>query len=784
VRKSLILLVGVALAAAACSADPPDAAPRPGVTTTTTAAGEGGDGPDVVTIDGTDLRLISSLRGFDECDSLLAHLRTEGSARVGAWGFEEGGWYGPFVDDVGGAEVAADGATATTTAAAEAPAADRAASGADEPGSATGSGSDLVEGEGFSGTNVQELGVDEADIVKTDGERIYVVSANQLVVVDAATATELGRTEIAQGYSPELFLGGGDVLLVTRGDSGAVPFGRGAGVVADSIRPGYVDPATIIQSIDVSGGTPRVRETLRVEGDYVTARSVDGIARIVLQANPQWAFPFVYPQSEAGEERAAEANQEAVAASTLDDWLPHFVLEDAGGAKVAEGILPDCRRVDAPTEFSGFGVVSVLSVPLAGPIDTGNVTSVLAPGDVVYASPDSLYVATTTWLDPQIAENEQDWEAAWAARRVNIHRFDISTPDAAYAASGSVPGEIRDQFSLSEYDGYLRVVTTSGEPWNQTSESQVRVLQENGTELVEVGSVGDIGNGEAVQSVRFAGPVGYVVTFQQVDPFYTIDLADPAHPTIAGELKIPGFSSYLHPIGDGLVLGVGSAATEQGSVTGAKVSLFDVSDLADPQEVATWTAPDGWNDVGWEHRSFLWWEPLQLAVIPVQVWNENWAGAVVLRVADGQITEVGRIDHIDPDAQADGTTECRTVTPEEVGADGDPGQFNNDIQWLTTDPSALLLVCGAQQADAAAGYQCYEEPYYTEQAEAAGLQLAEGDRLVYCYRNPQQNPISRSLVIGEDLWTLSYPYGFDPSQGARLQRNDLASLARESVVQL
>ena len=221
-----------------------------------------------------------------------------------------------------------------------------------------------------------------------------------------------------------------------------------------------------------------------------------------------------------------------------------------------------------------------------------------------------------------------------------------------------MPGEIHNQFALSEHAGHLRLVTTTGDRWSSESESWVRVLDESDGLLVEVGSVGDIGRGEQVQSVRFAGDVGYVVTFRQIDPFYTIDLSDPAEPAVVGELKIPGFSSYLHPIGDGLVLGVGSDADDNGRVTGAKVSLFDVSDLADPREVSVWTAPSGWNNIGWDHRAFLWWAPEQLAVIPVTV-DYGWSGAVVLHIADGVLTEAGRILHLGSGA---GQTSCRRLS--------------------------------------------------------------------------------------------------------------------------
>ena len=285
-------------------------------------------------------------------------------------------------------------------------------------------------------------------------------------------------------------------------------------------------------------------------------------------------------------------------------------------------------------------------------------------------------------------------EKAWDARHTSIHRFALSDTGAAYTASGSVPGDLRNQFSLSEHEGHLRVVTTSGDTWDGSSESFVRVLRETDGELVEVGSVGDMGNGEAVQSVRFVGDVGYVVTFRQIDPFYTLDLRDPENPRVVGELKIPGFSSYLHPIGDGRVLGVGSDADLDGRVTGSKVSIFDVSDPADPQEVAVWSAPGGWNDIGWEHRSFLWWGPEQLAVIPVNVWNngENWAGAVMLKVDGTTIEEVGRIDHIDEDDDR-GRTECDVLTSDDLPTSGDETSFETELEWIVTDGYSRIILC-------------------------------------------------------------------------------------------
>ena len=182
-----------------------------------------------------------------------------------------------------------------------------------------------------------------------------------------------------------------------------------------------------------------------------------------------------------------------------------------------------------------------------------------------------------------------------------------------------MPGYLLNQWSLSEHEGTLRAATTSMPPWNSgaRSESAVRTLQERDGRLVQVGAVGGLGKGERIYAVRYIGDTGFVVTFRQVDPLYTLDLSDPAKPRVVGELKVPGYSAYLHPVGDGLLLGVGQDATEEGRRTGVQLSLFDVSDLAKPVRLdqyavgATRRTP-----VEEDHQAFLWWAPERLAVIP------------------------------------------------------------------------------------------------------------------------------------------------------------------------
>src|SRR5439155_18196615 len=142
-----------------------------------------------------------------------------------------------------------------------------------------------------------------------------------------------------------------------------------------------------------------------------------------------------------------------------------------------------------------------------------------------------------------------------------IHKFDISAPSAVYLASGTVDGTVLNQFSMSEYAGNLRIATTSGPvsefPSQALSRSAVSVFAQRAGALVQIGRVGGLGAGQRIYAVRFIGPVAYVVTFRQIDPLYTIDLRNPYAPRVVGQLHIPGFSSYLHPIGDGRLLGVG-----------------------------------------------------------------------------------------------------------------------------------------------------------------------------------------------------------------------------------
>jgi hypothetical protein len=249
----------------------------------------------------------------------------------------------------------------------------------------------------------------------------------------------------------------------------------------------------------------------------------------------------------------------------------------------------------------------------------------------------------------------------------DVHAFDITGREpASYEASGRVRGTVLDQFALSELDGRLRVATTVDGWWPTPrlavgpaitdvqppqSESFVTVLERDGAALQRIGEVGGLGLGERIYSTRFVGDLAYVVTFRQTDPLYVVDLRDPTAPVVAGELKIPGYSSYLQLIDEGRLLGVGQDATDAGRTTGFAESLFDVADPSSPSRLAQLTVPNGFSLAEQDHHALLWWGATSTLVVPLQSWSlgpeggSQFTGVLVTSVGDDGIIELGRVAH-------------------------------------------------------------------------------------------------------------------------------------------
>jgi hypothetical protein len=389
---------------------------------------------------------------------------------------------------------------------------------------------------------------------------------------------------------------------------------------------------------------------------------VGDVVRLVVSSMPT-GLEFKYPETNGLKaERDAEAyNKQVVRDSTIDNWVPYYVLENASGRVIGEGSLLDCSRAHHPEEFSGLSMLNVVTIDLGNAMSIDDAVGVLASGDIVYSSTDAMYIASAAWQNWETFADD-DAEEAINKHTTDIHKFDISDPESTtYVATGRVDGFMLSQWSMDEHEGRLRVATTSSPDWwwgtTERSESYVTVFEEEGGELVEVGQVGGLGKGERIYSVRFIDDIGYVVTFRQTDPLYTIDLSDPTNPEVVGELKILGYSAYLHPIGDGLLLGVGQDATEEGRTVGTQISLFDVSDPANPIRIHNYTLDNGYSAVEWDHRAFLHWPQTGLTVIPVSIWNwdeeteteSGFVGAIAVEATRDGIEEIGRITHTPKD---------------------------------------------------------------------------------------------------------------------------------------
>lgn len=621
--------------------------------TTCTGGGPGGG----TAPPGPDIRLAASLAPVGSCDGLRRWMRDEVAPRV-----TEHGLGGPIIpmgraDSAGAAEPGPMPGAAEATAGAPATPPDAASS--------------------YSATNVQVTGVDEPDIVKTDGERIVVLAGGELHLVDVGAGRQVASLDLPAGVGFAELLLAGDRVLVVGTPWGAVPVpeadsdpdeageaGEGTGIAR---WPGPTTATTVVAEVDIAGDGLALGDVYALDGTYVSGRMTGGVVRLVLRSSPADALAFVAPAnaSRGAVDAARDHNRQAVEDVDPEALLPRWRRLDGDGRPTGEsGTLVRCGDVHAPRTFAGFGMVTVVGIDVgdglaAGVADPG-AAAVLASGETVYASPSHLYVAAPAWVEPgeALVPEAGDGTAADiapAAPGTDIHRFDIRDPArAVYEMSGHVDGALLGQFALDEHGGNLRVATTTGAPWAGTSgpaprsESRVVVLAPRDGMLATVGEVGGLGPGEDIFAVRFVGDVGYVVTFERTDPLHALDLADPAAPRVAGRLEIPGFSTYLHPLGDGMLLGVGQDATADGTATGTQVSLFDVRDPAAPTRVDAVTFAGAGSAAEQDHRAFLWWADAGLAAVPLtRCSGDSFEGLVGLTVdtAAGTLVERGRVRH-------------------------------------------------------------------------------------------------------------------------------------------
>jgi hypothetical protein len=451
-------------------------------------------------------------------------------------------------------------------------------------------------------------------------------------VIDVAARRLTGTLRLPDhAKASSLLLSGDRALLVVPDVPGAVPQATAtARPGADSGPVPTWAPGARLVLVGLAG-TPTILGTLDVQGSYVDARQVGSTVRVVVRSAPRLDFRPPRGQGSAELSAATRANRAVLARSTMRDWLPGYALTKGGHTR--SGTLVDCTRVQHPQRYSGRSMLTVLTFGLGGALGTGDPMAIAADGDTVYATTTSLYVAGSR-------PAEQPGQP-WSGREsTEIHEFALpATGPPRYLASGQVEGHLLNQYALSEYQGTLRVATTRDVPASSAPTppktpsptsielrtlGSVTMLGRHGDRLEPLGRVDGLGAGERITAVRFAGPVGYVVTFRQTDPLFTLDLADPAHPRAVGELKLTGSSAYLHPVDAGRLIGVGTDATADGLRIGSQVSLFDVTDPGRPRRLAETRLPFGNSEVETDPHAFLYWPASGLVVVPMS--QPGWIG--------------------------------------------------------------------------------------------------------------------------------------------------------------
>jgi uncharacterized secreted protein with C-terminal beta-propeller domain len=498
-------------------------------------------------------------------------------------------------------------------------------------------------GNGPTGTNTQETGVDEPDVAKTDGRIVVQVRGREVVVTDASGAV---ARELATWHLPPGVVAGG--LLLVDGHvflTSDEPIGMEDGAFApDVVR----SESTDLFDLDVTDpSTPRLVGHTTWSGSALSMRQYGDTVRLVTSTGLP-ALPFAHPHHGLSRAGAAARNREMVRGAAIDAWLPSVGVDGSSRRAVgcASTFHPDSgSALDAMTTVGVFTLHPGVDSPVSSVAVTGS-------GSQVYSSTDRLYVWSTDAGVP--LRRPLATIRPLVVPQTVVHAFAIDGDETRYVATGQVDGEARDSWSFDEHHGHLRIALSwprrlpLRHPDDATSsvgsggDNGIVVLDEEGGRLVTVGALRGLGRDEEIQSVRWFDDLAVLVTFRQTDPLFTVDVGDPTDPRALGALHLPGFSSYLHPIGDGRLLGLGTAATADGQAQGAKAAVFDLRDTSEVRQLGqVGLGHNTWLQVANDPHTFTWLpasDGTGTAITQLEGAADG-VGLVTLRVSeDGSIT--------------------------------------------------------------------------------------------------------------------------------------------------
>lgn len=567
-----------------------------------------------------------------------------------------------------------------------------------------------------SATNVIVAGVDEADLMKTDGRYLYVVkpAENVYIASDAVAELALQSSSIPFNPSPEreppviriseinaepasssllLDLNVGDNNTTLRGLYLATNKGGGDVLVAvgqaqpswgwdDWISPwSWQTGKTNLWFFDVNEpAAPQQKQAFEIDGHLIASRRVGDLLYVVTRFTP--SPPDFLTYSEGVEQQ--EKNRDILAGLSIDDLLPKVSIN---GAK-PELLVPPERCFLPDTAQLDVGFPSVITLSVINLNEPEKIDSVCYGGNSggFYATTQSMYFTRTLWRDSVATETETETGDAASSvlvvpngsQTTLIHKFNLGDGLPAYQGSGEIKGMISGNpaFMMGEVGEVLHVITSSyGSGWSQVyrlsslRQKQGEAVLEQIAHLPNEKRPEPIGKpGEQLYSSRFIGDRAYLVTFKKVDPLYVLDLSTPTDPMIAGELEIPGFSSYLHPIADNLLLGVGkdAVAAEDGDFAwyqGLKISLFDVADMSAPKELAVVSIGERGTETSlfWDYKAIAYLpadkDGVHRLTIPIQVHkgmagSESWSlarwdhtGLYLFEVNDNVDFDAAKLSH-------------------------------------------------------------------------------------------------------------------------------------------
>lgn len=452
----------------------------------------------------------------------------------------------------------------------------------------------------YSGTNNQVSGVDEADFVKTVGDYSYILSGGYLLIFDswpAAQSHELSRLKL-EGLPLAMFVKDDMLWVVSQlyqKDWLVKP-------LRFDVRSRQMTRVNLIDLSDRKN--PEILRTTSFEGRYVDARRIGNRVHMVTAAQLD-LYAFI----------------DAVGGIDIEKLLP--MLEDQ---KISDGsvikndeLISECGHIYRPAIANGTGTVTLTSFDLADPFADLPRQSIIGNSGLVYANKDHLYIAS-------MEDNFWRWlpvvqgDAEYPLPATTIHKFQLSD-NPGYLASGRVDGYLINQFAMDEQDDQLRVVTTTDAWWeDKPPRNSLFILQQTGQELKLRSRLDDLGKpGERLFAARFMGDLGFLVTFEQIDPLYTLDLSDADHPRVAGTLEVPGVSTFLQSLGDGLLLAVGRNADQ----SAINLSLFDTSIIDRPvllhqQEIGT----GSYSEAEYNHKALTWFAAEKMLALPVTHWRQ------------------------------------------------------------------------------------------------------------------------------------------------------------------